>query len=73
MVTKPKFVKSFNTKDRDFIHVKGITKIKKYIEDCIMKLSELLEEQSLGGALKNALSKAEPGSKLDRSIKNHIC
>lgn len=36
-----------------------------------MKLNELLEAQSLGGALKNALSKAEPGSKLDRSIKNH--
>ncbi len=36
-----------------------------------MKLSELLEAQALGGALKNALSKVEPGSKLDRSIKNH--
>ena len=37
-----------------------------------MKLKELLNEvQTLGGALNNALSKAEPGSKVDRSIKNH--
>jgi len=37
-----------------------------------MKIGNLINEvQTLGGALKNALSKAEPGSKLDRSIKNH--
>jgi hypothetical protein len=29
------------------------------------------EAQSLGGALKNSLAKAEPGSKLDNSIKTH--
>jgi hypothetical protein len=38
----------------------------------IMKLNELIEgRQTLGGALSNALSKAEPGSKLDRKIKTH--
>jgi hypothetical protein len=37
-----------------------------------MKLAKLMNEvQTLKGALNNALSKAEPGSKLDKSIKNH--
>lgn len=33
--------------------------------------SNVLEAQSMGGALRNALSKAEPGSKLDHKIKTH--
>lgn len=33
--------------------------------------ADLKEAQSLGGALKNSLAKAEPGSKLDNSIKAH--
>lgn len=32
---------------------------------------DLSEAQSMGGALKNSLAKAEPGSKLDQSIKRH--
>jgi hypothetical protein len=37
-----------------------------------MKLTNLLSEvQTLRTALQNSLSKAEPGSKLDKSIKNH--
>lgn len=37
-----------------------------------MKLYELLDEaQTMGDALRNELSKAEPGSKLDKSIKAH--
>lgn len=36
-----------------------------------MKISELLEAQSMSGALKKSLSKAEPGSKIDLKIKAH--
>lgn len=54
-------------KNREVTKVKANSK-----EDALAKLKgKVNEAQSMGTALKNTLAKAEPGSKLDNSIKNH--
>lgn len=48
-----------------------ISKLRADIDTHERALKGLNEAQSMSGALKNSLAKAEPGSKLDKSIKAH--